>query len=90
LLKKNSKLIFYKMPKIILDYKICIFCGLCANICPAFFKWNANKARPQLNNVKKNKNKEGAQASDLFCIKAAIDACPVSAIYIKNLESKKD
>ena len=72
------------MPKIILNYQTCIFCGLCANICPSFFKWDVNKARPQINNVKKNKNKGEIQADDLLCIKEAIDACPVSAICIEN------
>ncbi len=70
------------MPKVILDYQTCIFCGLCTNICSSFFKWDVNKARPQINNIKKNKGE--IQADDLLCIKEAIDACPVSAIYIKN------
>ena len=72
------------MPKIILDYQKCIFCGLCTNICPDLFKWNADKAKPQLNGAKEYKKRAEIQINNLLCAEEAIEVCPVNAIYTED------
>lgn len=73
-----------KMPKIILDYQKCISCGLCATLCPDLFQRDDKSATVRLKGTKKQKNKAEAQVDFLACAKEAADACPASAISLKD------
>lgn len=53
------------------DQNICIGCGLCASMCPDVFAMNLD-----------GKSEVIAQVNE-DCAKAAVTACPVSAITIE-------
>lgn len=54
------------------DQEKCIGCGLCTNLCPGVFEFDADNKSQVKNGADFDKNKD--------CIKEAIDSCPVVAI----------
>jgi ferredoxin len=61
------------MPKIKVDKKSCIGCGVCANICPKSFEIKNGKSHLKKSVVDK-----------ITCEKKAEKSCPVRAISIIN------
>lgn len=58
--------------KVKVDQEKCIGCGLCINICPGVFEFDANNKSQVKKDANLEKNKD--------CIKEAIQSCPVTAI----------
>lgn len=72
------------MPKIILDYKKCAGCGLCATLCPEFFEWDNQEWVVRLRGAKKEKEIAEVQVSAFSSAKEAADACPATAIRLED------
>jgi ferredoxin len=59
--------------KISVDKGKCIGCQNCANVCPAMFRMNGDKAQPIKSKV-----------DDAKCAGKAASECPVQAITVKE------
>lgn len=76
------------MKKIILDYKKCARCGLCANVCPEVFVWDSKSSEPFLKNGSKKERGAASTETDKPCAEEAARLCPVVAIEIVNPKKK--
>jgi ferredoxin len=78
------------MKKVSLDYNKCARCGLCANICPEVFSWNAKSSEPVLKNGSKKIKGVSTAEIDKAIVDEAEKFCPVGAIEVrKQAKSKK-
>lgn len=67
--------VYNKNMKVKVDQEKCIGCGLCVNLCPDVFEFDAGN---------KSKVKEGADfEKNEKCVKEAGQSCPVAAIEIE-------
>lgn len=76
------------MKKIILDYGKCARCGLCANVCPEVFGWDAESSEPFLKNKSKKEQRRASGETDKPCAEEAMRLCPVAAIEIVSLKKE--
>lgn len=71
--------------KIIHEIEKCIGCGLCANLCPKYWKMGGDgKAHLENSKINSATGNEELEANDIGCNQDAADSCPVQCITIEK------
>lgn len=73
--------------KIIHDRDMCIGCGACVAVCPAYWEMGSD-GKSNLKEAKNNGGKFELQINEAACNKSAAQSCPVNCIHIEENGNK--
>ena len=70
------------MGKVIFEKNICIGCGACASVCPAFWEMSDNAKAELKEGTEEAEGVYSKELEDLDCNPEASQSCPVQCIKI--------